>query len=519
MLLRLIRQLFTDRDRSTISPSRPESEEDTSYRTSPGEWLRRGQTLEDEGALNAAVDCYRACVEAFPSDLQARLALGNALAAAWRVEEAIGAFAAALAVSPRNTEVFSGLLLYSHYEAQPVPEALFGLHGLYGRMLSELVPPEDTQPCRESPDPQRMLRIGYVSRSFSLHSVGYFIEPVLASHDRGRYRIYCYYTHPRSDETTSRIAKLADAWRHVYDDDADALALRIREDRIDILIDLDGHTKLNRLPVFATKPAPVQATWLGYPDTTGLSAIDYRITDATADPPPLADDRHSEHLLRLDTPFLCYRPPNDSPPVALRDVAGPVVFGSCNTLLKVNSELISLWAKILEAVPESRLLLKSSLLQSDEVITRLVDECRASGISSDRLELRGWTAERTDHLSSYRDIDIALDTYPYNGTTTTCEALWMGVPVITLVGDVHMARVGASLLTAAGLQELIADSKSQYIALAVALARNRTRRSALRSGMRARLATSALLDQSAFTRKLEGGLRRAWRAWCESNRA
>ena len=477
--------------------------------------LRHGEALEAAGALDAALDCYEACVRDHPASLDAHLALANALAQAWRVEDSIRAFHAALSAAPDNTEVFSGLLLYSHYAAAPDASALYALHRRYGHLVSEKTarqrPPVHPDPM----DTERMLRIGYVSRNLSAHSVGYFIEPVVAAHDRSRHRVYCYYGHPASDDTTARIARAADVWVPVHGMADDALAARVREDRIDILVDLEGHTKLNRLPVFARRAAPVQITWLGYPDTTGLDAIDYRITDATADPPPHAEARHSERLLRLDAPFLCYRPPADSPPVRPRGPGSAVVFGSCNVLLKVNPPLLALWARILEGVPDSRLLIKSSLLDNAEVAGRLLAQFRAAGIAPGRLDLRGWAADRVGHLGTYDGIDIALDTFPYHGTTTTCEALWMGVPVVTQAGTLHMSRVGASLLRAAGLADLVADNADDYANIAIALARDPARRTALRGRMREQLAASPLLDHRAFVGKLEAAYRQAWRRCCD----
>ena len=516
MLARLLSQLFRDRSKSRDPAGLTgHGETDACSPATPREWLQRGEALERAGELSAALECYVTCARAHPSDLDAQLALANALAEAWRIEESIPAFAQARAAAPRNTEVFSGLLLYSHYAARPDPRALFDLHREYGRMVSELVPSSGGR-HDNIPDAERVLRIGYVSRNFSQHSVGYFIEPVLAGHDRGRYSIYCYYTHPHGDETTERIARLADVWRHAPAEDAAALAARIREDRIDILVDLAGHTKLNHLLTFAHRPAPVQVTWLGYPDTTGLAAIDYRITDVIADPAPLADSRCTERLLRLEPPFLCYRPPEDSPPVAPRQAGGPVVFGCCNALHKVNAPSIALWAQILEAVPGSRLLLKSRLLQNGEVVDRLLKAFGAVDIGPERLDLRGWAPRQADHLSAYHDIDIALDTGPYNGTTTTCEALWMGVPVVTLAGELHMSRVGACLMTAAGLHDLVATSAQGYVQTAIALARDPAWRGTLRRTMRARLRASALLDHGKFVAALEAGFRRVWGTWCEA---
>jgi len=506
MLLRLIRQLIAPGG----APARVAADED--YRRSPREWLRHGEALERAGDLEGALRCYRACAAAHPADLHARLAIVNALTAAWRMDECIEACAQALALAPSNTEVFSGLLLYSHYASRPDARALFDLHRRYGELASRAFPARHDG-AFASAEPERRLRVGYVSRNFSLHSVGYFIEPVVKHHDRSRYEVYCYYTHPDADATSARIAARADAWRQVHEDDADALAERIRGDSIDVLVDLGGHTKLNRLGAFAQRPAPVQATWLGYPDTTGVGAIDYRITDGIADPAQ-SDLLHTERLMRLEPPFLCYRPADDAPPVASRPRAREVVFGSFNILVKVNEPLIGWWARILAAVPGSRLVLKSRILDHEDAASRLLACFAAAGIAADRLELRGWAAERAGHLGAYGDIDIALDTYPYNGTTTTCEALWMGVPVITLAGDLHMSRVGASLLTAAGLGELVAGTPEEYVDAAVALANDPARRHAYRSGMRQRLAAGPLLDHAGFTAKLERALREAWRAWC-----
>jgi predicted O-linked N-acetylglucosamine transferase (SPINDLY family) len=384
-------------------------------------------------------------------------------------------------------------------------------------MIAATQPPQFTTP-RDRADPDRRLRIGYVSRDFRLHSVAYFIEPVIAHHDRAGYGIYCYYLAADHDDTTQRLSQSADVWREAHGASVDEIAARIYADEIDILVDLGGHTKLNRLGVFSRKPAPVQATWLGYPDTTGLASIDYRITDTVADPPGLTDEIHTERLLRLEPPFVCYQPPHESPAVDLRETAGDVVFGSFNMLIKLNGPLIDMWAQILKAVPDSRLLIKSGLLEHDEAVWRVHERFEKAGIARSRVELRALTQHRMDHLAAYGEVDVALDTFPYNGATTTCEALWMGVPVVTLAGESHMSRVGASLLTAVGLSNLISASTAEYVQTAVALGRDPALRRALRAGMRDRLAASALLDHAGFTRKLEGALRRAWRAWCESSR-
>jgi predicted O-linked N-acetylglucosamine transferase (SPINDLY family) len=368
------------------------------------------------------------------------------------------------------------------------------------------------------PVPERRLRIGYVSPNFSRHSVGYFVEPLIAHHDRERYEIICYYNHRLADETTARIRALADHWHDIPDASDERVERTIREDGIDILVDLAGHSKANRLGVFARRPAPVQMTWLGYPDTTGVTAIDYRITDPIADPAPEADECHTERLLRLGV-FLCYQPPRDSAPVSERDGNGDVVFASFNSLPKLNEPTIRMWSRILEAVPRARLVLKAGALNYSDTVDRVVECFERNGIGAQRLSLHGWIADRGQHLQLYGDVDIALDTSPYNGTTTTCEALWMGVPVVSLAGTIHMSRVGATILCATGLQELVASGPDEYVDIAVALAGNPGRRRALRRELRGRLESSPLLDHEGYARQLEHQYRQCWNEWCNRARS
>lgn len=447
------------------------------------------------------------------ADLDARVEAANRLMSLWRVEEAIAACGEALAAAPANAELFSAYLLHSHYAATIDAQELFARHVRFGALLERTVAPTYRGRWHTAPDPERRLRVGYVSRNLSQHSVGYFVEPVIEHHDRKRFEVYCYYTHPLSDDVTASIAAKADVWRHLPDVDAGALAARIFDDRIDVLIDLGGHTKSNRLAAFAREPAPIQMTWLGYPDTTGVRSIRYRITDAIADPRGAADERHTETLLRLEPPFLCYRPPDDAPAVTVRDAGQPLVFGSFNVPAKLTDAQIAVWCRVLAALPDSRLVLKGQVLQNPPAAARVTARFAGHGIAASRIDLRGWVDARRAHLDAYGAIDIALDTFPYNGTTTTCEALWMGVPVITLAGEVHMSRVGASLLTSAGLGELVTHTPDDYVAAAVGLAADLPRRERLRAGMRERLLRSAFLDHAGHTRKLEGAYRDAWRAW------
>ncbi len=509
MLKKLARDLFRRRDGHAPEGAR------SNESVSPRAWLSRGRALLATRDYEAALECFMSAATADAGSLDARLAVANTLADLWRVEDCLAACAEAARIAPHDLQVLSSRLLYSHYAADPDPQHLLAEHRAYDRIVSRGAA-GGFDLARRRDDGR--LRIGYVSRNFSMHSVGYFIEPVIEHHDRRRFEVHCYYTHPQSDDTTRRIARKADAWSHVHADDDEMLARRIHADAIDILVDLGGHTKANRLGVFARKPAPVQITWLGYADTTGMATMDYRITDDIADPAPTADALNTERLLRLDAPFLCYRPPDDAPAVTRRDGTEPVVFGCCNALLKINPPLVVLWARILLAVPGSRMLIKTAGVAVDEAARALMECFTSQGVDETRIELRDWTAERVDHLAVYDEIDIALDTFPYNGTTTTCEALWMGVPVVSRRGNVHMSRVGATLLATTGLAELVAEDGDGYVAAAVALARDRNRTISLREGMRRRLSASALLDHAGFTRRLEDAYARAWEWWSSTSR-
>ncbi len=480
--------------------------------------IRRAEALARDGRLEAALECYRACVRHHPAATSAYLGMGNTLVDLWAIEDALAAYEEALALAPDSAAIFSAILFHSHYRVPADPQWLFGQHRRFGNMMRKATPPGNAEFTLQ-PDPARRIRIGYLSANFSRHSVGYFVEPVIRHHDRRRYEIFCYYNHPLADETTARMRRDAAVWRDVADATDDAVERLIRDDGIDILVDLAGHSKGNRLGVFARKPAPIQMTWLGYPGTTGLEAVDFRITDAVADPAPDAQLWHTEQLLRIDDLFLCYQPAQDSPPVSTRDGAvAQVVFCSFNNIAKLNREMIRVWAGILAAVPGSRIVLKSAALTYSETRDRVLECFESQGVDAQRVDMQGWISDRNHHLEFYSGMDIALDTFPYNGTTTTCEALWMGVPVVSLAGNVHMSRVGATLLKCAGLRELVAGSTQDYADLAIALAHDQPRRAALRASLRDRLRSSPLLDHAGFTAKLERLYRQSWQAWCELGR-
>ena len=523
MLWKLVRDLFRPRGAHTARAGAAVDGRDTGKQNldkasgapsatgACAELLHEAESLVAADRLAAALACYRGCGEAYPQSLEARLGAAGVLMDLWSIDEAIAVYGDALKLAPAAGAVFSALLFHSHYRCPADARRMFDLHRQYGAMMRQ-VGQHPHASLALAPDPGRRLRIGYVSPNFSRHSVGYFIEPVIRCHDRRHFEVFCYYAHRLADDTTERIRRLADGWRDVANVDDDALDSMLRADGIDILIDLAGHSKGNRLGVVARRPAPVQITWLGYPDTSGLAAMDYRITDHTADPAPAAEERHTESLLRMDDCFLCYQPPPDSPPVVVREPAAAVVFSSFNNLAKLNAQTIRVWGTILAAVPGSRLVLKAAALGFPDTVDRLLDCCERSGIDPLRIELRGWIRHRGEHLELYDQIDIALDTFPYNGTTTTCEALWMGVPVITLAGEAHMSRVGASILRTTGLASLVAQNEAEYVEIASALAHDRGRRASLRAGLRERLRASALLDHVKFTRQLEQHCRQSWEA-------
>jgi protein O-GlcNAc transferase len=363
--------------------------------------------------------------------------------------------------------------------------------------------------------PERRLRIGYVSAEFRAHPVSQFFEPILACHDREQFETFCYSDVGRPDHVSGRMRSLATVWRETRKLSDEQLAQHIRTDGIDVLVDLSGHMTDHRLLAFARRPAPVQVTYLGYPDTTGLATMDYRITDSHHDPPGLTERYHTEHLIRLDSCCWCYRPDDDAPDVRESPVvaSGIVTFGVLNKLVKINSGIIQLWCRILEQTPGSKLMvLVGPRGSSDQT---LYERFRANGIGTDRLLLVERTG-RPQYLARHHTIDVALDTFPYNGHTTTCDALWMGVPVVTLAGRTHVSRTGVSVLSNVGLRELVAESPEAYVAKAVSLTQDLPRLAWLRRGLRERIRLSPLCEQRGFASRLEAAYRNLWHRWCMS---
>ncbi len=473
-----------------------------------------GVILADQGRLSEAEAAFQAALRLQPEYADACSHLGNIYLAQGRPGDAEASYRRAMSLQPGNGALHSKLLFSLNYSTRHSVDEIYQEHMRWGRSHGRIA--RAGEGYQQDRHPERRLKIGYVSPDFRAHSVAFFIETLLAQHDRREIEVFCYANIIRADATTRHLQSLADHWRDVYGMNDEQLAGKIRSDRIDILVDLAGHTGGNRLPVFAMRPAPIQATWLGYPNTTGLAAMDYRITDGIADPPGVSDPYYAEQLVRLPHGFLCYAPDEAAPlPDRARNMRG-VTFASFNNLSKITPGVIALWSKILHAVENAKLLIKCKSMQDQATRESLERAFEKQGVSRQRLEIHGWMPTREAHLALYGKVDIALDPFPYNGTTTTCDALWMGVPVITLAGNSHAGRVGASLLSQLELQDCIAADEKAYVKIAKNLADDETAHKALSASLRERMKASPLCNSTAFARDMEDAYRTMWRTYCSS---
>jgi predicted O-linked N-acetylglucosamine transferase (SPINDLY family) len=435
-------------------------------------------------------------------------------------EETVDRLREAVRRHPGHLTLASQLAFTLNYPHGIEPKESLAAHRAYGELVACGVQAE-THVRPTAAEAERRLRVGFVSSDLRTHACSFFFESVIASLNRREFDTCCYSVTVTEDRRTSELKRCSSMWRHCPAVTPEALAKRIRSDRMDILVDLSGLTDGGRMDVFAMRPAPVQMTYLGYPNTTGVPTIDHRIVDSITDPPG-AEQFATERLLRVDPCFLCYtgmpEARADEVPPSQRGGDGPVTFGSFNALQKVNDPVMRLWARVIDAVPASRLAVKYMSMGDEATRFRLKSRLLAAGVPEDRMVLMHPRAEYKEHLESYAEVDIGLDTFPYNGTTTTCEAMWMGVPVITLASlpFTHAARVGASLLHAVGLDELVASDEDALVRVAADLAGDRARLRALRAGMRARMVASPLCDRAAFGVRFGDALRRAWREWCQA---
>ena len=473
--------------------------------------LGAGTLLHDLGRYDEAESFFRRAISRKRGFAEAHYSLGVTLASLQRYAEAISEHRLALSIEPDFMLAHSNLLFLLNAQCAD-PRAIYDEHRAWAARHAGTL--GTVARYANTVDAGRRLRVGYVSADFWHHPVGKFIEPILEHHDRKAFEIVCYHSHRTADAVTERLRRHTDEWVDCVTLSDDALAKRIRADAIDVLVDLGGHTSSSRLLAFARKPAPVQATYLGYPTTTGLGTVDYRITDRTVDP-DATDGLNVETPARLPHSYFCYAGDTNREvaPLPARKL-GVVTFGSFNACIKWSDETLTLWARVLNAVPRAGLVLKAKDLANERIRARVSERFAAAGLAAGRVTLKGWEGKVADHLAAYDEIDIALDTLPYSGATTTCEALWMGVPVVTLKGATHASRMAASAIRAAGYSELVADTAERYVDICTTLAADFDKLAELRAGLRKRMLASPLMDAAAFTKALEAEYRRMWRAYC-----
>lgn len=471
-----------------------------------------GTVLKDAGRPEEAERWYRSALGLRPQHWQTANNLARVLHEEGRIEEAIGYYRSAFEANPDFVDAHSNYIYWLNFDPAYEPEQIFDAHVEWARRHAEPLPRLATRHASE-PLPERRLRVGYVSPNFKEHAVACFFESTLACHDPSEVDVHCYSDVEAPDEGTERLRTLAHHWHETAGLADEQFARKVMKDGIDVLVDLSGHTQGNRLLAFARKPAPVQITWNGYANTTGISAMDYRITDAITDPPGVTDRLHTEHLIRMPHVYMVFTRPFQSPQVNRPPVesAGHLTFGSFNAVTKITSQVAALWSRVLLALPGARLLIAT--VPSAAARERLCGIFEGYGIRDDRIEFYP-RLPKDEFLRLHHRADIALDPFPFNGTTTTCHSLWMGLPVVTLAGTTHVARVGASMLTNIGLSEFVAKSEEQYADIALRLALDPPRLAELRSNLRERMLASPLMDAVSFAHALESRYREAWRIWC-----
>jgi protein O-GlcNAc transferase len=478
-------------------------------------YLNLGTTLAIVGQFDSAMANYQKALTIDPDNANVHVSLGGVLKDVGRLDDALASIRRALELDPNCAMAHNNLLFIQNYVADQPAALLLEDARRFGDMAARLARPYTH--WLSPREPERRLRVGFVSGDLCAHPVGYFLEGVLtalSSHAPAQLQLFAYSNGGGEDSTSQHIRASCSAWNSVRFLTDEALARRIRDDGIDILIDLSGHTANNRLPMFAWKPAPVQVSWLGYFATTGVAAVDYFIADPWTLPPD-QEAHFSEQIWRLPETRLCFTPPvsevDVGPLPALKN--GYVTFGCFNNLSKMNDAVVALWAQVLSAVPSSRLFLKYQQFGEASVRQSTCERFANHGIDVGRLIFEGYVP-RADYLAAYQRVDIALDPFPFPGGTTTAEALWMGVPVLTLAGERFLSRQGVGLLMNAGLPEWVATDPQDYLARAVAHAGDLQTLAELRSDLRQQVLTSPVYDASRFARHFETALRNMWRTWC-----
>ncbi len=478
-----------------------------------------GNALHNQDKIDEAIACYGKALEIDPKMAATLNNMGFGLQDQGKLKEAGEYYRMALKIDPGMVKTYSNFLLSLLYDSENDPDDIFSEHRKWNHLYG--IPSINrTVLHTNSSEYDRKLRIGYVSPDFRSHSCAWFFEPLLEFHNRDKVEIFCYGEVIKGDDVTGRIKSLSDSWYCTKGVSDREVVKKIGSDGIDILVDLAGHSRGNRLPVFIHKPAPVQITWLGYNFTTGLDAIDYRMSDCWLTPAG-GRERFCEEVYNLSRCSVVYRPPEKTPeptePVFEKN--GYITFGSFNSLSKVSNPAIELWARVLNEIPGSKLVLKARQSRDSGSRERILRVFGEHGISAERVIFKGYASTTFQHLATYNEIDIALDTFPYNGVTTTCEALWMGVPVITLSGNHTVSRWGLSLLAAVGLEELASKSKNEYIAIIKSLAYSHQRLKTLKTGMRDRLISSPLCHAKGFAEAVEEAIGTMWKKWCDKHQS
>ncbi|MBC7882253.1 MAG: tetratricopeptide repeat protein [Anaerolineae bacterium] len=471
-----------------------------------------GNLLMGIWSLEQAAIHYQKAIKIRSNYAEAYSNLGNVLFAKGDMRGAIGNYRQALLANPNQRGTHTSVLFTFQY-LQNFPEAILKA-ALAGFAASQSYPVRVIN-HPNTPDPERRLRIGYASPDFMAHSCAWFLEPLFEHHCSEQAEIFCYAEVPRPDKVTEKFRALADHWFDSVGVSDEVLVNQIAGDQIDILIDLAGHTSRNRLSIFAYKAAPVQVSWLGFPGSTGLEDIDYHLSDADLTP-EASSEYFVEQVWNVPGLAHCYRPWPDAPDVGSLPALShdAITFGSFNQWAKLTAETIHLWSQVLKAIPRSRLLLKSTQARDPANCQRIWEHFLRHGIAAERVELLNVTESLYTHLDTYNRIDIALDTTPYNGATTTCESLWMGVPVISLVGNRTASRYGYAFLKAVGLPELATRTSEDFVAKAVKFAGDLRGLSNLRGALRQRMQDSLLRDEKGFTNQIESAYRQMWKQWC-----
>ena len=418
-----------------------------------------------------------------------------------------------IALNPQP-HIFSNMLYDLLFFSDKSEQQLLDKHREYEEKFTQFI----SKRYEHTPDKtaaNSKMKIGYVSPDFRYHSVGMFIYDVLKNHNRDEVEVYCYYTCPVTEDRTLCFKEVADVWRDVAAASSTQLAEQINADKIDILIDLCGHTRGNSMMTFLAKPAPLQISWIGYTFSTGLQAIDYFISDEIATPKG-SELNFSERVLKLPASFLCYSPHDNLPAVAHTPALtnGYITFGLFGNIAKLNADTAKLYADVMLAIPHSRLVIQSSAAHDEAASAAVLDMFARQGITEDRLWLRLKTDIPEEYLASFNEIDVLLDWHPFNGETITCNALSMGVPVISLYGDSHRSRAGLSILTAIGRSDWAAGNHAEFVAIALRLVSSIDKLNDIRQSLRAEFLQSPVCDAHGFSRDLERAYRKCWTDWC-----